>query len=272
MQTTSEGPPAAVVATVFDAILVGIDGSPESLEAARQSARLKSEEGELTLVSVWDVPPPVVTPTGAYTAPEDVEVAVERSKADDRVRTACEHVGGVATRLRIVRGVPYDAIVRTALDDGSTMVAVGSHGQGRAYGILTASATTELVHKAPCSVLVSRNADRAFPRKIVVGVDGSPQSAVAWAIGRSLAERLSAEVRPIVGRGGGALHHERIAAILDGHAIEELPHNAVRALICAANGSDLVIVGSRGLRGPRALGSVSERVAHQAPCSVLIVR
>ena len=35
---------------------------------------------------------------------------------------------------------------------------------------------------------------------------------------------------------------------------------------------DLVVVGSRGLRGVRALGSVSERVAHDARSSVLVVR
>jgi nucleotide-binding universal stress UspA family protein len=31
-------------------------------------------------------------------------------------------------------------------------------------------------------------------------------------------------------------------------------------------------VGSRGLHGVRALGSVSERVAHDARCSVLVIR
>ena len=41
------------------------------------------------------------------------------------------------------------------------------------------------------------------------------------------------------------------------------------AFACRAS---LVVVGSRGLGGVRALGSVSERVAHRAPCSVLIVR
>jgi len=32
------------------------------------------------------------------------------------------------------------------------------------------------------------------------------------------------------------------------------------------------VVGSRGLHGLQALGSVSERVAHEARCSTLIVR
>jgi nucleotide-binding universal stress UspA family protein len=35
---------------------------------------------------------------------------------------------------------------------------------------------------------------------------------------------------------------------------------------------DLVVIGSRGLHGLKALGSISERVAHQAECSVLVVR
>jgi nucleotide-binding universal stress UspA family protein len=37
-------------------------------------------------------------------------------------------------------------------------------------------------------------------------------------------------------------------------------------------GADLLVVGNRGLHGLRALGSVSERVAHQAHSSVLVVR
>jgi nucleotide-binding universal stress UspA family protein len=36
--------------------------------------------------------------------------------------------------------------------------------------------------------------------------------------------------------------------------------------------ASLVVLGSRGLTGVRALASVSERVAHHAPCSVLVVR
>ena len=35
--------------------------------------------------------------------------------------------------------------------------------------------------------------------------------------------------------------------------------------------ADLIVVGSRGFHGVRALGSVSERVAHRADCSVLVV-
>jgi nucleotide-binding universal stress UspA family protein len=46
----------------------------------------------------------------------------------------------------------------------------------------------------------------------------------------------------------------------------------VDVLIAAAEGADLVVLGNRGLHGLAALGSVSERVAHHAPCSILVVR
>jgi nucleotide-binding universal stress UspA family protein len=51
-----------------------------------------------------------------------------------------------------------------------------------------------------------------------------------------------------------------------------LPEEPVAALVATAAGADLLVVGSRGLHGLKALGSVSERVAHQAHSSVLIVR
>ena len=46
--------------------------------------------------------------------------------------------------------------------------------------------------------------------------------------------------------------------------------SAVHALTEA--GGDLIVVGSRGLHGLRALGSVSERVAYGAKASVLVAR
>ena len=43
-------------------------------------------------------------------------------------------------------------------------------------------------------------------------------------------------------------------------------------LFAVANKSTTMLVGSRGLEGLKALGSVSERVAHQARSSVLVLR
>jgi len=46
----------------------------------------------------------------------------------------------------------------------------------------------------------------------------------------------------------------------------------VEALLDAAGTCDLLVLGARGLRGVRALGGVSERVAHRASASVMVVR
>jgi nucleotide-binding universal stress UspA family protein len=130
-----------------------------------------------------------------------------------------------------------------------TLVAVGSHGAGRSRGIVIGSTATELVHKAPCSVLVARKPLKDFPGPIAVGVDGSKEAAAADAVVGALGKRFGARL-------------ERL---------ENLPH-PLSGLVDAAVEAELLVVGSRGLHGVRALGSVSERVAHEARCWVLVVR
>ena len=51
-------------AQLFKRILVGVDHSPESIEAARQAAILIEPLGTLTLLSAWTMPPPGVAPGG----------------------------------------------------------------------------------------------------------------------------------------------------------------------------------------------------------------
>ena len=55
--------------------------------------------------------------------------------------------------------------------------------------------------------------------------------------------------------------------------LEEMTGNPVQMIIetAKARGSSLIVCGRRGLRGIKALGSVSERVVHRAGCSVLLI-
>jgi nucleotide-binding universal stress UspA family protein len=66
------------------------------------------------------------------------------------------------------------------------------------------------------------------------------------------------------------LDREAARAVAD--ELEEQDESAVDLISAASESADLVIVGSRGLHGLKALGSVSERVAHEARCSVLVIR
>ena len=103
------------------------------------------------------------------------------------------------------------------------------------------------------------------------GVDGSTGSEVAYAVARHLAGRFTAELWPVVAHGGKGVDRQRVELIVD-RRYEDLPDEPVKALVAAAADADLIVVGSRGLHGLKSLGSVSERVAHQARSSVLIVR
>jgi nucleotide-binding universal stress UspA family protein len=259
--------PVAPRSTLFDRVLVGVDASPESYEAARQGAILADAHGALTLLAAWTVPPPIV---GADIPPFPVEVEAARRAAEDALRGAREIAAPSFATPKLARGVAWNVLLDEAERERATLVAVGSHGQGRVRGVVLGSTTTELVHKAPCSVLVARPAGRDFPRNIVVGVDGSRESAAAYAAGRTLGERFGAGVWPVVAHGGRRVDKRLVSAIVD--EWEDLQDDPVTALLAAAADGDLLVVGSRGLHGLKSIGSVSEQVAHRARCSTLIVR
>jgi hypothetical protein len=154
----------------------------------------------------------------------------------------------------------------------ATLVAVGTQGFGRATGIVLGSLPTRLLHDAPCSVLIARPARgvASFPASIAVGIDGSPESLAAAAAAQSLGDRLGIPVRYLAATGGKPVE---VASILaTGYEPEVTSWRPVEALVGVSDFVDLVVVGSRGLHGVRALGSVSERVAHRARASVLVVR
>jgi nucleotide-binding universal stress UspA family protein len=249
MTTTTDNPAVAEYtrAAIFRRILVGIDESPESLEAARQAATLAT--GPVTLFASIN-PTHVVAGGGMAPAPvvylDDTPI---RERAQEALKQATDELAPTPTLSKLAKGRAWEMLLYEIASKDDTLVAVGSHGAGRAKGILIGSTATELLHKAPCSVLVARKPLKTFPSSIVVGVDDSPKGVTADAVAHDLAERFGAE--------------------LDRY--ENVRH-PVNTLVEAAIEADLLVVGSRRLQGIKALGSVSERVAHEAKCSVLIVR
>ncbi len=141
-------------------------------------------------------------------------------------------------------------------------------------------------------------------RRVVVGVEGSggARSALRWAIGEARHRNAVVEVvtaysttyvpaspdfnyvplDPVdlegeVERMQAAVVDEVLASV-DATGVEVL-RRVVRgrpadALIKAAHGADMLVVGSRGRGGFRGLllGSVSQSIAHHGDCPVVIVR
>jgi nucleotide-binding universal stress UspA family protein len=169
---------------------------------------------------------------------------------------------------KLVNGEPVAILLREV--ERATLVAVGSHGRGRAAGMLLGTVAARMLRDAPCSVLIAREARDAatWPQAVVAGVDGSTESAAAFTVARSVAERFGATLRAVASTDGVDLEAARTIA----PELEEQPGGAVELLVGASDTADIVLVGSRGLHGLKALGSVSERVAYRARSSVLVVR
>ena len=106
----------------------------------------------------------------------------------------------------------------------------------------------------------------AESQSISVGVDGSPASLRALESAPEIGARLACSVTAITLGNTGDLEG----------AADRLGMPAVRSEgdpgdVIARSLADLVVVGSAAKSGVHALGSVSERVAHHARSSVLVI-
>lgn len=254
------------MAGVFDRVLVGVDETPASLEAVRQADRLRSPEGVLRLVCAVNLAPAVAAGFAAGRLAEEMER--EAGEALRRAQALAPHATGA-----LLEASPVVGLLREIDRFGATLVAVGTHGTSRPEGLLLGGVTTTLVHEAPCSVLVARRPAEAggFPRAVAVGVDGSPPSLAAAEVAAEVAGRFAVPLRAVVSLRGKGVDLAAVRAAVPEVEVDE-ERDPVHALAAVSREADLLVVGSRGLHGIRALGSVSERVAHRAACSVLVVR
>jgi nucleotide-binding universal stress UspA family protein len=268
----------------FTRLVCGIQAD-SGVGAARRAARLAPEGTPLLLLATVDLDAAAlaaqplggeleVTPMAAFPpapALEPLEAAVREEL--ERARAALAELPNVSTKVAL--GQLSLCLQEEAGDEEGVLIALDAPDERRILGILDGNPATWLLHESTRPVLVSRGPEDAegFPGTVVVGVDGSSQSSGAARVAGEIAARAGAVLRVVVASGGHDLHEEGIRGALAGlppHEIVEDIRSPVHALTGA--GGDLIVVGHRGLHGLRALGSVSERVAHQADVSVLVVR
>jgi nucleotide-binding universal stress UspA family protein len=135
-------------------------------------------------------------------------------------------------------------------------------------------------------------------RRIVVGVDGSPPSerALDWAVAEAqrtgaalhlvsawmfpmalgyafttTVHQVQQSAQDVIDRAMAHVGEVAGDVTVTGETSEQAP---APALIAAAKGADLLVVGSRGLGGFQGLliGSVSQYCTRHATCSVVVVR
>ncbi|MDF4253429.1 universal stress protein [Streptomyces sp. WMMB303] len=285
-------------------VVVGVDGSPSSLEAVDVAAReAKLRGGSLHVVHafVW---PTMKVPLGpsAMGPPEGGLRNLAHRTAEEAAARATSSQPTVEVSHAVIAGEPLSVLATESRD--ADLVVVGDRGLGGFTGLLVGSVAVYLTAHAECPVLVTRG--RKHPAgPIVLGVDGSEvgDAAVGWAFeeaslrGAELValHNWNAWTGPVAA--GPSIQvptyydvdlyraeEERVLTTAISARREQHPDVRVtprlvqeytrQALIAASEEAQLLVVGARGRGGFTGLllGSVSQAVLHHAYCPVAVVR
>ena len=261
---------------LFASIFCGVDGSRPSREAARQAAVLAGDDAALVYVAVsWE------QGVGASAV-----ATVSHKHAQDSLRQVRDDARALGVRTPTLVEEESDDPARRLMElvGEHDLLVLGMRGHSRAGGIMVGSAASAALHRSPVPVLVARRPPEGvdFPSRILLASDGTALSDAAAAHTAQLATRFDAHVAIIAAgeheapaRRGVSKHAAEIMAVTGVEPVvlgEPVPpHRAVAAAARDFEAS-LIVTGSRGLKGVAAVKSVSERIAHAAPCSVLVIR
>jgi nucleotide-binding universal stress UspA family protein len=260
---------------VFADVLCAVDGTRGSLTAVRQAVALAGAQGCVTLLAV-SAPTGSARYRGAAIDPVRVERVLE-------VAAQLAREAGVrCTTVAEARGAPSKMILQHA--PNHELLAMGAPTVSWLGGLFTGGVAESVLRSFTTPLLLARPAPREQPfgRRIVVASDAGESSDVLVELGASLALQLGGGVMLVhaVGVESNARPHkiERQvhsleAMVSDSYEVhvEAGAAHSVIAEIAAHGQASLIVMGGRRLDGPRALGSVTERVIHDGPCSVLVL-
>jgi len=141
------------IATAHDDLLdvvVGIDGSPESVLAARTAVALLSDRiTSLTLATVLDY-----DSSGIYTGAE------RQSAAYEHLREVAAELEFEPVETELLFGRPAKALVSFAEEAGFELLVVGPRGRGLSKALI-GSVSSELLSDSPIPILVGPTAHPA---------------------------------------------------------------------------------------------------------------
>jgi len=221
--------------------------------------------------------------------------------AEHDLRTRAEQATaarpGVHVHPSVVEGVPVDALVERST--GASLLVLGTHPLKRFKGLVFSTRASHIAALARCSVVVVPETQDPSCQGVVVGIDGSTTSAAAAQFAATEADRLGEPLRAIYawrtlspwttdvdgrapavpGDGERIILSEALAGIaeqfpdlrVDEALSAERPSDA---LISAALGARMLVVGTHGRRGVARLllGSVSHEMLLRMPCPVAVIR
>ncbi|GAB3682174.1 universal stress protein [Saccharopolyspora tripterygii] len=133
-------------------VVVGVDGSQESVRALRWAAdHVRQVGGILHVVTVWYQP----VQFGYRLASPDTELQKQGQRAlDSTVEQVKPEFPNVDIRPRLIRGQVVDEFVK--LSRQCDLMVVGDKGHGAFAGMMVGSVAMKIVHHAVCPVTVVR--------------------------------------------------------------------------------------------------------------------
>jgi nucleotide-binding universal stress UspA family protein len=288
-------------------IVVGVDGSPNSTAALRWAEAEARRRGDhLVALFAWGFVQPGHAGDNHTFAPS----YDARNAADMLTAAVDDALGPVAARTVECR-VRYDLAARALLEAaaGADLLVVGARGAGGLHGLLLGSVSQHLLHHTrgplaivrPPATVPAPGITAAIPAgRVVVGVDDSDSArrALCWAAGEARLRGVPLDVvrawqvlypvaAPVAGcavefdameataragldRAVAALAADGLAVPVAGRVVEG---SAGPAIVDAARGADLVVLGTRG-HGAVAgalLGSVTHYVSRHASAPLVVV-
>jgi len=263
------------VPPAFGQIVCGVEGSRSDHVAVEQAIALSGPSTALVFICVHE--------SRGSGATRQATISTERAERALREAVKAARDAGVDAAAELLPGGDPSSVLLAEASHADLLV-LASHVGSRAGGVALGGTASTAVHRANVPVLVARRPPEGVPflGRILVATDGSADAERAVELAARIGHRhgsrvylLSVDPEPHGDPKRIAVDAVNLTAELGsdpimlrstGHAHERILGTA------AAESVSLVAVGSRGLTGLRALGSVSERVAHRARCSVLVAR
>lgn len=293
---------------MFQRLLVAIDGSESSLQAAEVAIGLATFlHARLDILSVEETLPRYVA-THEESSREHLAALEYFNGLQAPLRQRAEQ-RGVQTHCAILEGHEGQVILEYIKEQHCDLLVLGHQGHSAVWGAFLGSTADKLVNHAQCSVLVIRpKGGKALFRRLLVALDGSPLSWQAFQVGLQFAKLPGAALASLSVIEGPkappkqqaaaiplsppsaridwdwAIYFQQIQAIAAAQAhLADLPletftregsASTLLTSLARERNIDLLILGATGHEHPLSLttGGTARKIANAAQCAVLLVR
>lgn len=137
----------------MNTIVVGVDGSEESVEALRFAiGEAQRSHASVKAVTAWHVRPAAYGSGWSVTVEAKSYQTEARNELEHTLDEAGAATAGVEVESSLVEGQPAEVLCREARD--ADMLVVGSRGFGAVHGLVSGSVSQACVQHASCPVVI----------------------------------------------------------------------------------------------------------------------